>query len=232
MERKPAERAEARRLRQEGMPLKRIAARLAVSPSSVYLWTRDIEVTAEQRAWNLRGPDGPLNPEGMRKRAAAWSATCRRRRAAYQMEGRNRAREGDPVHRAGCMLYWAEGTKGRNAIQFVNSDPWMIRVFLTFLRESLGVESSAVSLSLNVYTGNGLSVEAIENHWLTALELDRSCLRKHILDHKPTSSSGLARNKLPYGVCRLRVAKSTRLVQHIYGAIQEYGDFEEPAWLD
>jgi hypothetical protein len=51
------------------------------------------------------------------------------------------------------------------------------------------------------------------------------------LDLLPTSSSGRARNKLPYGVCTLRV-HSTWMVQHIYGAIQEYGGFDEPAWLD
>jgi hypothetical protein len=37
---------------------------------------------------------------------------------------------------------------------------------------------------------------------------------------------------LPYGVCFVSVAKSTRLVQHIYGAIQEYAGFEEPRWFD
>lgn len=51
-----------------------------------------------------------------------------------------------------------------------------------------------------------------------------------MLNHTPTSSSGRARKKLPYGVCTLTVC-STRLVQHIYGAIQEYGGFDEPAWL-
>jgi hypothetical protein len=30
----------------------------------------------------------------------------------------------------------------------------------------------------------------------------------------------------------VRVMKSTRIVQHIYGAIQEYAGFEEPRWLD
>lgn len=30
-------------------------------------------------------------------------------------------------HIAGCMLYWAEGSKSRNSIQFVNSDPAMVR---------------------------------------------------------------------------------------------------------
>ena len=31
--------------------------------------------------------------------------------------------------------------------------------------------------------------------------------------------------------CRLRL-HSTRVVQHIFGAIQEYGGFDEPRWLD
>ena len=52
-----------------------------------------------------------------------------------------------------------------------------------------------------------------------------------MLNHTPTSSSGRARNKLPYGVARLSVHQ-TAMVQHIYGAIQEYAGFEEPAWLD
>ena len=30
----------------------------------------------------------------------------------------------------------------------------------------------------------------------------------------------------------LRLRQGTHLIQHIYGAIQEYGGFEEPAWLD
>lgn len=81
-----------------------------------------------------------------------------------------------------------------------------------------------------VYTTNGLSIERIERRWLDLLDLPATCLRKHTLNHMPTSSSGRARNKLPYGVCTVYV-HSTRVVQHIYGAIQEYGGFDEPAWL-
>ena len=37
-------------------------------------------------------------------------------------------------------------------------------------------------------------------------------------------------NRLPYGTCRVSVCR-TRIVQHIYGAIQEYGGFDRPEWL-
>ena len=64
------------------------------------------------------------------------------------------------------------------------------------------------------------------------LGLPAESLRKGVENHLPTSSSGRKANKLPLGVCTLRVKRSTRLLQHIYGAIQEYGGFDEPAWLD
>lgn len=94
------------------MPYKRIAAELGVSPSSVFAWTSDIELTAEQRAYNLTGPLGPVSPELVRRRSLAWAAKCRERRRKAQEAGRARAREVDPLHMAGCMLFWAEGTKG------------------------------------------------------------------------------------------------------------------------
>jgi hypothetical protein len=229
---KPEQRAEARRLRRDhGMPVKQIAARLRVSASSVSLWTRDIELTAEQKHRNLvEAPRAPHNPERVARRVDAWRRRSRAKRRSYQVEGRVNARRGDPLHLAGCMLYWAEGGKRRNSITLANSDLHLVRLFCRFLRESLGIDPDAITVSLNVYTNNGLAIEEIEDHWLTALELPRSSLRKHSVNSMPMSSSG-GRKTLPYGVCTVSV-HSTRLIQHIYGAIQEYGGFDEPRWLD
>jgi hypothetical protein len=38
-------------------------------------------------------------------------------------------------------------------------------------------------------------------------------------------------NKLPYGTCRVTVSRA-RIVQSIYGAIQEIGGFTREAWLE
>ena len=128
------------------------------------------------------------------------------------------------------MLYWAEGAKARCAIKFTNSDPRMVNLFRRFLTDSLGIDVRTILVSLNVYTNNGLSIEEIEHYWLGLLGLPVSSVRKHTLNHMPTSSSGRARNKLPYGVCTL-VVHNSWMLQHIYGAIQEYGAFDEPTWL-
>jgi len=222
--RKAREYAEARRLRREqGLPMKVIAKRLGVSPGTVHNWTADIEIAAEHEQRNMR-----------RSRSAAvdtWIEKGRARRRRFQAEGRLRAQNGEPLHLAGCMLYWAEGSKGRNCAVLANSDVNMIRFFRRFLADCFGVPSDRFVMRLNVYLGNGMPIDAIEEHWLDALELPRSVIRKHSINHFPTSSSGRKRNRLPYGVCTLAVC-DTRIVQHIYGAIQEYAEFDEPRWLD
>lgn len=228
---KLAEQRLARELRREGMSHKRIASRIGVSASSVHAWTKDIELTEEQRSLNLRGPRGPQNPELVRRRADRWAAQCRASRLACQEDGRRAAREGSPLHQAGCMLFWAEGAKRRNTIQFTNSDPHMLAFFRRFLVEAMAIEVDEIAMSINVYTNNGMAIEEIERYWLDLLRLPPSSVRKHMLNHMPTSSSGRARNKLPYGVVTLNV-HSTWMVQHIYGAIQEYAGFDEPAWVD
>ena len=129
------------------------------------------------------------------------------------------------------MLYWAEGAKSRNTVAFSNSDMHMVSFMRRFLTACFDADRTDFTLALNVYTGNGLSLDEIENRWLRTLELPRSCLRGHMLNHKPTSSSGLRPHRLPYGVATLKL-HSTKVVQHIYGAIQEYGGFDEPRWLD
>jgi hypothetical protein len=225
------ERKEARRLRSQGVPYKRIAAQLGVSVGSAFLWTSDIELTNEQVERNRRGSGGPRNPESQRRRAAAWAARSREARRQSQADGRATAQEGNALHLAGSMLYWAEGAKDRNTIKFSNSDPRMVVLFRRFLTDALAIEIDEIVMSINVYTNNGLSIEEIEAYWLDLLELPPSSVRKHTVNHMPTSSSGRAKNKLPYGVCTLRV-QSTWMVQHIYGAIQEYAGFDEPAWLD
>jgi hypothetical protein len=86
-----------------------------------------------------------------------------------------------------------------------------------------------VPFSINCYVDNGLDIDAIERWWLGELQLPATVLRKHTINNPPASSQRQKRN-LPYGTGRL-VLHSTSVLQSIYGAIQHYADFDEPAWL-
>lgn len=158
MQPKPEERREARRLRQEGLKLREIAQRLDVSLNSACRWTRDIELTPAQREANRSGPPGPQARAAVQARVNTWREVNRERRREYQRQGRERARNSDPLHLAGCMLYWAEGAKSRNQAIFANSDPRMIRLFARFLAQSMEVPAVDLRIRLNVYLNNGLGL--------------------------------------------------------------------------
>ncbi len=53
---------------------------------------------------------------------------------------------------AGIMLYWAEGTLIGNTVDFVNSNPYMVQIFLRFLRQICGVDEKRLRLYLYTYS--------------------------------------------------------------------------------
>ena len=128
------------------------------------------------------------------------------------------------------MLYWAEGSRNRHAIEFVNSDPAMVVLFLRFLRACYAVPDAKVRVTCNLFADHEERQRGIEDFWLCELGLPRACLRKSTVNRYSKHSKKKRRNKLPFGTCRLNVY-DTRLVHEIRGAIQEYGGFEREEWL-
>jgi transcriptional regulator with XRE-family HTH domain len=225
---KNVERDRARQMRQEqGLPIHEIAKEIGVSISSVSLWVRDIVLSPEHEAY--------LNHSNRRFRAQIAgsrtnTAKFRAMRQQYQEEGRAKAREGDLLHSQGCMLYWAEGSKRRDALEFVNSDPIMMVFFIRFLRESIQIPEEKLTFRVNCYLDNNLTLDNIIDYWVTLLNLSSPRLRKSNVHNQPVSSQQKGR-KLPYGVGQLSV-NGVRYIQHIYGAIQEYSGMNKPEWLD
>lgn len=216
----------ARQLRATGLSITEIEQRLAVSRSSVSLWVRDVELGPEQRERLLaRTRLGPLVAA---ERNAARARDIRR---SHQEEGRRLARERDASYAAGCMLFWAEGTKARNYVKLTNSDPDLVAVFVGFLREHFAVDSSRVKLECNLFADHAVRQREIEDFWLSRLSLERRSLRKSTINTFSKYSQKKRTNKLPYGTVAV-IVHSTRIAQTLYGSIQELGGFDRPDWLD
>lgn len=222
---KTLERAEARRLRaDEGLSVKEITARLGVARSSVSLWVRDIELSPEQHE-RLRRRNPIYN--GQRIGAKVRSARARVRRQEWQEEGRSLARRCEPFHVAGCMLYWAEGDRARNRVSFSNSDPEMVRLFVSFLRRYFAIQDDQIALACNLYADHFERQTEIEEFWLATAEVPPKSLRKSTVNQYSKHSLRKRLNVLPYGTCRITV-HSTAVAQSIHGSIQEYAGFERP----
>lgn len=187
---------------------------------------RDVPLGPEQRAALIyRSRLGPVVAGELK------ASRAREVRRGYQTNGRRLARERGADYAAGCMLYWAEGSKARNSAQVVNADPEVIVFFARFLRNHFHVEDEQMRVRCNLFADHAERQVEIETYWLERLALPRSCLEKTAVNRYSKYSQKKRANKLPFGTCSLRV-HSTRIVQTIYGSIQEYGGFERQQWLD
>jgi transposase-like protein len=214
--------------REEGAPIKEIARRVSVAPSSVSRWVRDIKLTPAQEQELLR-----RNPAYNRQLSgtAVQAANRRTERLAYQDQGRSLARQGDSFHVAGCMLYWAEGEKDRNALRFYNSDPEMVRFFVFFLKKYFDLRDDEIKITCNLFADHVQRQREIEQFWLDVVQLSAHSLCKSYVNVYSKHSKKKRTNRLHYGTVRVTVTR-TRVIQSIYGSIQQYAGFDREAWLD
>lgn len=207
----------------QGFSLKQISQDLGVSKGSVSTWVRDVELTNDQK---LALKNRQRNLNGSFKGAKTNRIRAIERRKLYQAHGREEAKQGSQLHLIGCMLYWAEGAKSRNCLNFVNSDTHMMQLYVQFLRNALKIDEQDIVIHIISHYYNPIDIARVESYWLEILSLPATCLRKTVYKEGGKSR----RNILEYGVCSVRVYK-TEVVQRVYGAIQEYGGFNNPDWL-
>ncbi len=119
---------------------------------------------------------------------------------------------------AGLFLYWAEGSKGKNAIRLANLDHRMLVIFSKFLREVCQVNEKRLSLYVRVY--KEFSLDLAQKYWSTLLNIPPA--KVFVYPHTDRRSKA---NKLwsKYGIATLEF-HSTKLKQWLDRAIEEYID--------
>ncbi len=101
------------------------------------------------------------------------------------------------------MLYWAEGSKGRNTVALSNSDPEVLRFFVSFLRAYFRIPNTRVRVTCNLFADHVERQREVEQFWLDMLELSRSCMTKSTVNVYSKYSQRMRKNRLPFGTCRV-----------------------------
>lgn len=176
-------RAKARELRLQGWTYDRIEAELGCSRSSVSLWVRD-----------LPKPEPRYTPEEQRELMQAGLTRLREAQDEERRRVKDEARQevGELADRdlfmAGVALYWAEGQKSkpyqrREVVNFVNSDPAVIEVFLAWL-DLLDVPRERLVYRVMIH--ESADVEGAERYWAGVVGVHPSALQKTTLKkHNP-----------------------------------------------
>jgi len=224
---KPEKKIEAIELRKKGESIKSISLKLGVSKGSVSLWVRNVELTKEQRLKLDRGREMSFVTRIKKER---------QKRLSLQNEGRELVKKycNDRGFVIGCMLYWAEGSKGRGDVSVSTSDLDMLKIFVEFLIRYFGVKKEQFQVFCRYYTDLSEKGEP-EKYWIHNLGLDSKNLRGSCVNYYPKSDEMVkkkyAHGKLKYGTCRTKI-NSVTIMQKIFGAIQELGGFNREEWLD
>ena len=207
----------ARELRLQGWTYDQIQVELGCSKSSISLWVRDL-------------------PRPERKRSTDEAAAIARRGWEEKLRIRDEERQqtketarlavGDLSERelflAGVVLYWAEGAKDkaysdqrRENLQFINSDPNVIRFYLAWLT-SLEVERDRMRFRVSIH--ESADVVAAEAFWAGLVGVDRSTFQSSTLKkHNPRTNRRNTADAY-HGCLVIYVLKSADLYRRMEGA--------------
>jgi len=191
------EKIEAIYLRKLGKSYSEIRRQINVSRSTLSLWLRDIELTPEQKA-QLRGRQ-KSRYEGAKANQRKRIEKTKKIIGESQKEAKLFLK--NPLFPMGLMLYWAEGTKRDEQINFSNSDPRMIKFMMLWFRKICKVPEKKFRIKLYIHTLH--CRKDIEEYWSKLTNIPRNQFHKTQI--KPTSLE-YRKNRLYNGTCAIRIS--------------------------
>lgn len=214
------EKLEARKLRRQGKSIKEIARDLNVSVSSVSGWCKDIILSTEQirnLQQRVTDPYYGRKLEYLKNKAKEFNEKVNKLKTLGKEEvGVLSKRE---IFLIGIALYWAEGFKKDCQVGFTNTDVRMIKIFLVWLEECLGVSRSNLIIRVTANYQYEDKISELEQYWSRELLLPIKQFSKPYFQR--TQWNKQYENPSDYhGVLRIKVRKSVDILRKIYGYIE------------
>lgn len=209
-------------LRKAGLSYSEILKQIPVAKSTLSLWLRSVGLSNKQKQ---RLTEKKL--ASMRRGSIA--KKNQRIQLSEKIKKESRA-EIKSVNKKellliGAALYWAEGSKEKEhnisqGIIFSNSDPFMIKLFLKWLKEIVKIKINDISPEIYIHENSKNNIKKVIKYWSRIINISDTEFR-HIYFKKnkiSTKRKNIDRNY--YGLLRIRVRKSTNLNRKISGWIE------------
>lgn len=203
-------------LRRLGLSYSEIADVIPVAKGTLSGWCRGIQLTPEQQA-RLAAKRPRLDAYRRLGRQRHLAAEARKQAVRETARDEARALLHDPFWVAGVVAYWSEGAKRSNRLQFSNSDPDLIVLFLDWAGAYLGLRSDRFRISLHLHSGQ--DEDERKAYWSRISHLPIGQFRKTYV--KP-EGTGHRKNRLYNGTATVVVARSSTLLQRVQGWIDAF----------
>ncbi len=181
-------------LRSQGWSLPEIYREVKVGYGSVSRYIKGVKILPDyEKVWLSK-----RNGSKTRKEKAEASANQKAR-----MDIRNLGIKDKTLFMA--ALYWGEG--GKKDFNFTNSDPEMIKLFVSGLREIFGITQENIRVSIRIY--DDLDKQECLNYWSKITNIPvGEFVNVDILKGKKVG-------KLKYGLCRVRIRKGGDMLKYL-----------------
>ncbi len=213
-------RLKARKLRKNGVSVKKIAERLHVSKATASIWVREIILTVGQL-------------EVLRKSMMKGKELGRFKSALLQKERRLKLMEESKILGieslknltereilvAGLALYWGEGSRKTREVEFCNSDPKMIKFLLHWLAKCFGIKSREIRCTVGINEIHHKREQFVKEYWSKITEIPLTQFRK--TNFKKVKNKKVYENfNDHYGTLTISVLKPSRFYYKILGLIE------------
>lgn len=211
---------QAQDLRRKGESIRQIAKVMQISTSTASIWCMGIDLTQDQRK--------VLSKRGLHiEKLKAFSLQRHNEKIAKDKEDFQRAFQeiqllnNSNLFLVGLALYWAEGFKSikEQRVGFCNSDPRMVKFIMKWFREALYVSAEDFVLRAEFNIEHEHRKEDIERYWAALTGIPRSQFNKPFLQKAKLVRSYNNQNTY-FGVLRIRIRKSSRMLVKLRGWIQ------------
>ncbi len=209
-------------LRKQGLSYSEILKQIPVAKSTISLWLRSVNLSKRNKQrLTTRRLEAALKGGEVRKNT---------RILATQKIYKEAVKDIDKISKhelwlMGVMLYWAEGSKEKethpgSGVQFSNSDPYMIKLFLKWLLEICNINRNEIYFDIFIHENSKNNLDNVLKHWSQTTNFTKNHF-PHIYFKKnklKTNRKNIGNNY--YGLVKIRVKSSSVLNRKIAGWIK------------
>jgi len=211
------QKSEAEKLRRLGKSISEIARTCSVAKSTAYLWTKNVFLPPELRTalvnkqlLAMRAGRKRIAQEGKRRRLEEEKKIYQKAKNKISVLSENE------FFFFGLALYWSEGFKKEYSLGLVNSDPYLILLFVQWLFRFGNVQEDEITVRVQINTQYQQSILEIQKRWSKIIHIP---LKQFQLPYFQTSKIVRPFDSNYLGLVRIRAKHSRRFFVHILGSL-------------
>lgn len=214
-------------LRRQGLSYAEILREVKVAKSTLSLWLRDVNLS-EKQSQKLTEKKIKSARRGGEKRHLQKIEKIKRINDESKKDVTKISKR--ELWLMGVMLYWAEGTKEKEwrpgtGIQFSNSDPFMIKIFIEWLRKVFDASNDDIGFEIYIHENEKGRTDNVSEFWARKLNLPTSKFSRIYFKKNKIKTNRKNTGTLYFGLIKVKVKASSHLNRKIAGwikAINEY----------